>query len=152
MTTRAFIVLLLVLAASSARPQGTTAADSASPPRVNVVVQEFDVIDRAWGMRADEFRDAAVRAAESEGWSVEASGPYTISVLITPVGERTGDLYPFTVEVTGGPTEKQGPDWDKARLNARQIVDTPWNDHRPLIDAVRDMVRDLAFKLKARSR
>lgn len=132
---------------TEANAQGSKAT---SEMGVNVVVSQLDVVTRAWGMHNDKIDVVAQQAARSQGWDVDPASKHTITVSITPLRQQEEDLFDFKVEVSGGSPSLTGIDGKAHVISAMQVVRMSWNNHEPLISAVDEMVRSVAYKLKAR--
>lgn len=117
---------------------------------VNVIVNQLDVITRAWGMHNDKLDEVARQAARSQGWDIDPASKHAITVSITPLRQQEEDLFDFKVEVSGGSPSLTCIDGKAHEINAMRVVRVSWNDHEQLVAAIDEMVRSVAHKLKAR--
>ncbi|OLD79818.1 MAG: hypothetical protein AUI33_02320 [Ignavibacteria bacterium 13_1_40CM_2_61_4] len=118
---------------------------------VNIIVQIPAAADRAYNLSSDHLGEAAKQAARAEGWEIDPNSKYFVRVGVEPVSQRDVDLYAFRINVEGGPIE---PARGRARVSAvtaARVVDVPLRDHSKLREAIDELVRGIAYKLRART-
>jgi len=118
---------------------------------VNIIVQIPAAADRAYGLSSDRFVETAKLAARAEGWEIDPNSKYFVRVGLEPVAQRQEDLYAFRINVEGGPIEPGRAHNRASTITASRIVDVPLRDHSKLHVAIDELVRGIAFKLRART-
>jgi len=118
---------------------------------VNVIVQIPAAADRAYKLSSDHLGDAAKQAARAEGWEINPNSKYFVRVGVEPVGQRQKGFYAFKINVEGGPIEAAPGRARASSITAVRIVDVPLGDHSKLREAIDEIVRGIAYKLRART-
>ena len=151
------ITFLLLLAIPSAvlplfsSSLGAASIVSGRGEGVNIIVQVPAAADRAYKLSSDHLGEAAKQAARAEGWEIDPNSKYFVRVGIEPVTQRQEDLYAFRINVEGGPIEPAPGRARASAITASRIVDVPLRDHSKLREAIDELVRGVAYKLRART-
>lgn len=124
-----------------------------SSDSVNLIVGPLDEFSRVFGLHDDKIFESARDALTSNGLKIDESSTLIVNVSIVSMPQTDEDLYPFKIEVHGGTSleaaegHKNEP-WVIGDIPQIKMVNSPRNDDTKILDAVRQLTRDVGLKLR----